>query len=116
MLMLPIRDKQTTTREDRATQLLICATLSFAIYKKSFLNKLWTERKIIFSQNERGSSMKALQVEANKGLLSLEELPRPEVTIITSLGQKKKNLDFSLALRRVVANRSWEPPKKISNL
>ena len=33
-----------------------------------------------------------------------------------SLGQKIFFLDFSLALRRVVANRSWEPPKKISNL
>ena len=33
-----------------------------------------------------------------------------------SLSMVKKKLDFSLAVRRVVANSSWEPPKNFSNL
>ena len=39
-----------------------------------------------FSKNQQGLRMKALQVEASKGLLSLEDLPKPEVStaIITT--------------------------------
>ena len=42
----------------------------------------------IFVKKEEEGEMKALQVQASKGLLSLEELPKPEVGSPT---QKKTN-------------------------
>lgn len=75
----------------RALVLVECLqqTAVFQFVKKNtHWDEHWAEN-FISVRTEGRSKMKALQVQANKGLLSLEDLPKPEVMIMISNDQEK---------------------------
>ena len=69
MLMLPMRDGQTTTSEDRATQLLICEPLSLAKIKMKRL-RLWSFKNSGFFS--KGSSAPSSWSSSDRGPLSFQ--------------------------------------------